>query len=112
MVVYITHICEHIIQVIGDQFVFHLVHAWELKVVAFFFFRGSELLACLTYQPIVSYNSHEWLFETLCRIINVQSDPMHTSITHHTLRAQCSRFKFFERQAFSPFLIPSQLCFG
>jgi hypothetical protein len=31
---------------------------WELKVVAFFF-RGSELLACLIYQPIVSYNSHE-----------------------------------------------------
>jgi hypothetical protein len=26
MVVYITHICEHITQVIGDQSVFHLVH--------------------------------------------------------------------------------------
>jgi hypothetical protein len=38
---------------------------WKLNVVAFFFFRGSKLLAYLIYQPIVSCNSHMWLFETL-----------------------------------------------
>jgi hypothetical protein len=28
MVVYITHICEHITEIIGDQSVFHLLHEY------------------------------------------------------------------------------------
>jgi hypothetical protein len=41
MVVYITHICEHIIQVIGDQFVFHLYENWKLLHCSFFAVRNS-----------------------------------------------------------------------